>query len=27
LDHLEGVARDFTQSQPDEPKLIVPAEF
>src|SRR4030095_14010184 len=27
LDHLESVARDFTQSQPDEPKLIVPAEY
>jgi hypothetical protein len=27
LDHLEGIARDFVQSQPLEPKLIVPAEF
>ena len=27
LDHLESIARDFAQSQPEEPKLIVPAEF
>jgi len=27
LDHLESVARDFTQSQPEEPRLIVPAEL
>jgi hypothetical protein len=27
LDHLEDIARDFAQSQPQEPKLIVPAEF
>ena len=27
LDHLEGVARDFMQGQPEEPKLIMPAEF
>jgi hypothetical protein len=27
LDHLESVARDFAQSQPQEPNLIVPAEF
>lgn len=27
LDHLESVAHDFTESQADEPKLIVPAEF
>lgn len=27
LDHLESIARDFAQSQPEEPKLIVPAEY
>ena len=27
LDHLESVSRDFAQGQPEEPKLIVPAEF
>jgi len=27
LDHLENIARDFTHGQPEEPKLIVPAEF
>jgi len=27
LDHLESVSRDFSQGQPEEPKLIVPAEF
>lgn len=27
LDHLEGIALDFVQGQPDEPKLIVPAEY
>ena len=27
LDHLESIARDFAQSQSEEPKLIVPAEF
>ena len=27
LDHLESVARDFAQGQPEEPKLIMPAEF
>ena len=27
LDHLESIARDFAQGQPEEPKLIVPAEF
>lgn len=27
LDHIESIARDFAQGQPEEPKLIVPAEF
>jgi len=27
LDHLESIARDFAQGQPEEPKLILPAEF
>ena len=27
LDHLESVVRDFVQSRPEEPKLIMPAEF
>ena len=27
LDHLESVSRDFAHGQPEEPRLIVPAEF
>lgn len=27
LDHLQSVSRDFAQGQPEEPKLILPAEF